>query len=138
MTSDIDALQELISTGLVMFVQNFLIFVGAVIVILTLSWQLSLGVLVIVPPVVIASRWFRRRSNVAYLEVRESIGENLATLQEGLEGVRVVQAFGQRAGMDPALRPDQRAPVRGEPRDRADLGQVLPDRRAQRCAWASR
>ena len=43
-----------------MFVQNFLIFVGAVIVILTLSWQLSLGVLVIVPPVVIASRWFRR------------------------------------------------------------------------------
>ena len=98
MTSDIDALQELISTGLVMFVQNFLIFVGAVIVILTLSWQLSLGVLVIVPPVVIASRWFRRRSNVAYLEVRESIGENLATLQEGLEGVRVVQAFGQERG----------------------------------------
>jgi len=98
MTSDIDALQELISTGLVMFVQNFLIFVGAVIVILSLSWQLSLGVLVIVPPVVIASRWFRRRSNVAYLEVREAIGENLATLQEGLEGVRVVQAFGQEPG----------------------------------------
>jgi ATP-binding cassette subfamily B protein len=98
MTSDIDALQELISVGLVMFVQNFLIFVGAVIVILSLSWQLSLGVLVIVPPVVIASRWFRRRSNVAYLAVRESIGENLATLQEGLEGVRVVQAFRQERG----------------------------------------
>jgi ATP-binding cassette subfamily B protein len=98
MTSDIDALQELISTGLVLFVQNFLIFVGAIAVILTMSWQLSLGVLVIVPPVVIASRWFRRRSNVAYLEVRERIGENLATLQEGLEGVRVVQAFGQEDG----------------------------------------
>ncbi|MGZ4714511.1 MAG: ABC transporter transmembrane domain-containing protein [Acidimicrobiia bacterium] len=98
MTSDIDALQELISTGLVMFVQNFLIFVGAIIVILTLSWQLSLGVLVIVPPVVIASRWFRTRSNRAYLQVRERIGENLATLQEGLEGVRVVQAFGQERG----------------------------------------
>jgi ATP-binding cassette subfamily B protein len=98
MTSDIDALQELISTGLVMFVQNVLIFVGAVIVIITLSWQLSLGVLVIVPPVVIASRWFRRRSNIAYLEVRERIGENLATLQEGLEGVRVVQAFGREGG----------------------------------------
>ncbi len=98
MTSDIDALQELISQGLVMFVQNFLIFVGAVIVIVTLSWQLSLGVLLIVPPVVLASRWFRRRSNVAYLEVRERIGENLATLQEGLEGVRVVQAFGRERG----------------------------------------
>ena len=98
MTSDIDALQELISQGLVMFVQNFLIFFGAITVILLMSWQLSLGVLVIVPPVLIASRWFRRRSNLAYLEVRERIGENLSTLQEGLEGVRVVQAFGRERG----------------------------------------
>ena len=98
MTSDIDALQELISTGLVMFVQNFLIFVGAIAVIISMSWELSLGVLIIVPPVLIASRWFRRRSNLAYLEVRDRIGENLATLQEGLEGVRVVQAFGRESG----------------------------------------
>ena len=98
MTSDIDALQELISAGLVMFVQNFLIFIGAIVVVSTMSWQLSLGVLVIVPPVLIASRWFRRRSNAAYLEVRERIGENLSTLQEGLEGVRVVQAFGRERG----------------------------------------
>ena len=98
MTSDIDALQELISTGLVMFVQNFLIFIGAIVVIISMSWELSLGVLIIVPPVLIASRWFRRRSNLAYLEVRERIGENLATLQEGLEGVRVVQAFGRESG----------------------------------------
>ena len=98
MTSDIDALQELISQGLVMFVQNFLIFIGAIVVIGAMSWELSLGVLVIVPPVLIASRWFRRRSNTAYLQVRERIGENLSTLQEGLEGVRVVQAFGQERG----------------------------------------
>ncbi|MBM3674488.1 MAG: ABC transporter ATP-binding protein [Actinobacteria bacterium] len=98
MTSDIDALQELIAQGLVMFVQNALIFVGALVVIVSMSWQLSLAVLVIVPPVFVASRWFRRESNRAYLEVRESIGHNLATLQEGLEGVRVVQAFGRERG----------------------------------------
>ncbi len=98
MTSDIDAMQELISQGLVMFVQNILIFVGAVIVIATMSWQLALSVLVIVPPLLIASRWFRRESNRAYLEVRDRIGLNLATLQEGLEGVRVVQAFGREGG----------------------------------------
>jgi len=98
MTSDIDALQELISQGLVMFVQNILIFVGALVVITIMSWQLTLAVLVIVPPLLIASRWFRRESNRAYLEVRESIGTNLATLQEGLEGVRVVQAFGRERG----------------------------------------
>jgi ATP-binding cassette subfamily B protein len=51
--------------------------------------------LVIVPPVALMTRWFRRESNRAYLEVRERIGTNLATLQEGLAGVRVVQAFGR-------------------------------------------
>jgi ATP-binding cassette subfamily B protein len=95
MTSDIDALQELVSQGLVLFVQNAFLFVGAVIFVLVISWQLALGVLVIVPPVYFASRWFRRVSNKAYLEVRDRISSNLTTLQESLEGVRVVQAFGR-------------------------------------------
>ncbi len=95
MTSDIEALQELVSVGLVMFVQNGLIFAGAVTVIFLLSWELALFTLIVVPPVVIASLWFRRESNRAYLEVRDRIGTNLSTLQEGLAGVRVVQAFGR-------------------------------------------
>jgi ATP-binding cassette subfamily B protein len=95
MTSDIDAIQELVSQGLVLFVQNAFVFVGAVIVVLVVSWQLALGILVIVPPVYFGSRWFRRVSNKAYLEVRDRISTNLSTLQEGLEGVRVVQAFGR-------------------------------------------
>lgn len=93
MTADIDALQDLVSQGLVAFVQNGLIFVGAIIFMVILSWQLALCTLVIVPPVIFASRWFRRESNRAYLEVRDRIATNLATLQEGLAGVRVVQAF---------------------------------------------
>jgi len=95
LTSDVEAMQELIQMGLTMFVQNVLLFVGAVVVILALSWQLALCTLVVVPPVIIASRWFRHAANRAYLEVRERIGTNLATLQEGLAGVRVVQAFGR-------------------------------------------
>jgi ABC-type multidrug transport system fused ATPase/permease subunit len=43
MTSDIDALQELISQGLVLFVQNIFLFIGAVIFMLVLSWELALG-----------------------------------------------------------------------------------------------
>ena len=95
MTSDIDSMQELISQGLVLFVQNIFLFCGAVVVISLMSWQLALGVLIIVPPVYFASRWFRRVSNKAYLEVRDRIATNLTTLQESLEGVRVVQAFGR-------------------------------------------
>lgn len=98
MTSDIDALQDLVSQGLVMFVQNVLIFVGTLVVITLMSWQLTLCTIVVVPPLLFASIWFRNRSNTAYLDVRDSISSNLSTLQEGLEGVRVVQAYGREGG----------------------------------------
>jgi ATP-binding cassette subfamily B protein len=95
MTSDIDALDELLASGLVLLVQNVLIFFGAVLAIFWLNWELALVVVVIVPPVYLASRWFRRVSNKAYLDVRDSIATNMSTLQEGLEGIRVVQAYGR-------------------------------------------
>jgi len=93
MTSDIDSLQDLVSQGLVSIVQNALLFVGAVIAVLALSPLLAACTLVLVPPLAWATAWFRRESNRAYLEVRDRIGTNMATLQEGLAGVRVVQAF---------------------------------------------
>jgi ATP-binding cassette, subfamily B, bacterial len=95
LTSDVDAMQDLVQIGLAQFAQNLFLFVGAVGVILVLSWQLALCTLIVVPPVWWASRWFRRESSRAFLEVRDRIGHNLATLQEGLAGVRVVQAFGR-------------------------------------------
>ena len=95
LTSDVDAMQDLVQIGLAQFAQNVFLFAGAVVVILVLSWKLALCILVVVPPVVWASRWFRRESSRAFLEVRDRIGHNLATLQEGLAGVRVVQAFGR-------------------------------------------
>ncbi len=97
LTSDVDALQELVQSGLTSIVQNVLLFFGSVFAIFVLSWQLALVTLVVVPPAYFATRWFRRESSRAYLEVRESIGQNLATLQEGLAGVRVVQAFSRES-----------------------------------------
>jgi ATP-binding cassette subfamily B protein len=104
MTSDVDALQDLIQFGLIMFVQNALLLVGALVVIFVLSWKLALFTLVLLPPLVLGSRWFRRESNRAYLAVRDRIGTNLATLQEGLAGVRVVQAFAQEASVTQRFR----------------------------------
>jgi ATP-binding cassette subfamily B protein len=42
---------------------------------------------------VVAARKFQRDSNTAYLDVREQVGQNLSTLQEGISGVRVIQAY---------------------------------------------
>jgi ATP-binding cassette subfamily B protein len=95
MTSDVDSLQELVQMGLLMFVSNGLLLVVSVIVLAAVSWKLLLLCLVCVPFVVLASIKFQRDSNKAYLEVRDGIGNTLSQLQEGIAGVRVVQAFGR-------------------------------------------
>jgi ATP-binding cassette subfamily B protein len=95
MTSDIDALQQLLQVGLIGLVQNGLLFVGALVWIFVLSWQLALFVVVLLVPAYLGSRWFRRESSRAFAEVRDRIGRNLSNLQEGLAGVRVIQAYAQ-------------------------------------------
>ena len=99
MTSDVDSLSDLVQLGMVQFVLNAMLFLATVIALLVLSPLLALVCLVAVPPVVIASSWFRKRSNAAYLLVRDRIGQMLSTLQEGLTGVRVVQAFSREEAL---------------------------------------
>jgi ATP-binding cassette, subfamily B, bacterial len=93
MTSDIDTMEDLVQQGLVVFVTNGLIFGLTLGVMAYRSWQLTLVCLVAVPGVVVASVWFRRVSNAAYLHVRDTVSQTLSSIQEGLSGVRVVQAF---------------------------------------------
>jgi len=93
MTSDVDSLQELVQFGLIMFTSAALLLLGSFVILLLLSWKLMLICMVAVPVVVIASIKFQRDSNKAYLAVRDRIGDTLSTLQEGISGVRVVQAF---------------------------------------------
>jgi ATP-binding cassette subfamily B protein len=95
MTSDVDSLQELVQMGLLMFVSNGLLFTVSVVVLAVVSWKLLLLCLICVPAVILASIKFQRDSNAAYLEVRDGIGATLSHLQEGIAGVRVVQAFGR-------------------------------------------
>ena len=93
MTSDIDALSELVQFGLLMFVSNALLLAVSVVVLLAVSWKLFLLCLVALPFVALASVKFQRDSNRAYLDVRDRIGQTLSRLQEGIAGVRVIQAF---------------------------------------------
>ncbi len=95
MTSDVDSLQELIQFGLVMFTSASLLLVGTAVLLFLLSWQLMLVCLVAMPVVAVASVKFQRDSNRAYLLVRDRIGDTLSRFQEGISGVRVVQAFGR-------------------------------------------
>ncbi|HZQ59633.1 MAG TPA: ABC transporter ATP-binding protein [Acidimicrobiales bacterium] len=93
LTSDIDTMEDLVQQGLVVFVTNALIFAFTLTAMAVRSWELTLVCTIVVPGVVAASVWFRRVSNRAYLHVRDTVSETLSSLQEGLSGVRVVQAF---------------------------------------------
>jgi len=95
MTSDIDALENLVQQGIVIFVTSGLLFFGVIVIMAIKSPLLFLATMVVLPPVIISSRKFRRNSNDAYLVVRDRIGQTLSTLQESLAGIRVVQAFGR-------------------------------------------
>src|SRR6478752_6101643 len=95
LTSDIDALQDLIQLGLVQFVQSLLTLTALLVALLLLSWKLSLVSLLPLPVLVALTRSFQRHSRAAYLEVRERVSATTSTLVENLAGAKVVQAFGQ-------------------------------------------
>jgi ATP-binding cassette subfamily B protein len=93
MTADIESMGELIQWGLLQFVAAGLLLVMTLLLMTALSWQLTLVAMFVLPLLIAASVRFQRLSNVAYLDVRDRVGQNLSTLQEGIAGVRVIQAY---------------------------------------------
>lgn len=97
MTTDVDALSNLLQTGLINALVSVLSFVGVGVALLVMSPRLTLYAFGVIPPLAIATIWYQRASSVAYSIARERIAEVNANLQEGLSGVRVTQAFRRQA-----------------------------------------
>ncbi len=95
MTADIESMAELVQWGLLQFIAAGMLLVFAFFVLLTLSWQLTIVALLVMPLLIAASIKFQHDSNKAYLTVRERVGANLSALQEGITTVRVIQAYAQ-------------------------------------------
>src|SRR5262249_20805970 len=93
MTTDIDALSQLLQNGLVNALVNFVTFIGVGIALVFINPRLALVSAAILPPLFVETLWFRAQSSKAYERARERIGAVNANLQEGLSGVRVSQAF---------------------------------------------
>jgi ATP-binding cassette subfamily B protein len=95
MTADIESLQEFASDGAVMALTNLLTVLGVAVALVLVDWQMALAVFAVVLVLAGVSVIFQRQARRAYDQVREGIGRVLSTLQEGITGVRVVQAFTQ-------------------------------------------
>ena len=94
-TNDVDALDQLISSGVVTLFSSTLTLVGVVVIMLVADVQLALVVFLTLPLLAIASLVFRIVAASAYRITRERIAEVTAYLQESLSGVRVVRSFAQ-------------------------------------------
>jgi ABC-type multidrug transport system fused ATPase/permease subunit len=94
-TNDVDALDQLISSGVVTLFSSTLTLVGVVVIMLVADVQLALVVFLTLPLLAIASLVFRIVAASAYRITRERIAEVTAYLQESLSGIRVVRSFAQ-------------------------------------------
>jgi ATP-binding cassette subfamily B protein len=95
MTNDIDALNQLVTDGIVTLFQATLTLVGVIVILLLLDVQLALITFLTFPLLAIASIAFRVIAAGAYRVTRERIAEVTAYLQESLSGIRVVRSFAQ-------------------------------------------
>jgi ATP-binding cassette subfamily B protein len=95
MTNDVEALNQLVTSGVVTMFSATLTLVGVIVILLLLDVKLALITFLTLPMLAIASIAFRIVSAGAYRATRERIAAVTSYLQETLSGVRVVRSFGQ-------------------------------------------
>jgi ATP-binding cassette subfamily B protein len=95
LTNDVEALDSLVSDGIVSLFQGSLTLVGTAVVLLLLDWRLALLTFTVIPVLWISGVVYRIASADVYRRTRERIAAITGYLQETLSGIRVVRSFGQ-------------------------------------------
>jgi ATP-binding cassette, subfamily B, bacterial len=93
LTSDLDALNELLDEGLDGLISALLSVVSIGVILVLLDRPLALVTVCSFVPLWLLSRWFRRRSYEAYRRTRETVSTLIVHFVESLGGIRAVQAF---------------------------------------------
>lgn len=97
-TSDVETLNELFTSGVVAGLGDLFTLVAIGIAMFVLDWRLTLTALVVIPLVAAVSHWFRSSVRDAYRDIRTKLARINSFLQERITGVRVVQLFGREQG----------------------------------------
>jgi ATP-binding cassette, subfamily B, bacterial len=93
LTADIQSLTTFVRLALPEIATNLILLVVTLVVLVALAAKLLLFALVSLPVVLVAWAVYHRRSEPAYLAIRDTVANTLAALQERFAGVRVIQAF---------------------------------------------
>jgi ATP-binding cassette subfamily B protein len=112
LTSDVQSLTEFIREALIEVVGSALQIALTVVALVILSPTLALVSLVALPILLVSSWAFHHSAGRVYHAIRDRVADTLTALQEGLAGVRVVQAFRRERRTLEAYNPRSRAQVR--------------------------
>jgi len=96
-TSDVDAVGEAFSSGLINIILDLLMVGGTLAAMFWLDTRLTLVLLLLAPPILAVLEFIRRRLRTLFLEVREALSSVNAFLAERVDGVEIVQLFGNEA-----------------------------------------
>ena len=96
-TSDVDVLNDLFTSGVVTVFGDVFTLVGIMVVMLWMDWRLALVTFCVLPLVVLITQWFRRNVRESYRIVRGLIARINAFLQENITGMSTVQMFRREA-----------------------------------------
>ncbi len=94
-TSDVDAINQFITGGLVGFLADFFMLVGIMGFMLYLNWQMALITFAVMPVLLWATTRIRTGMRDAYRLMRLKLARVNASLQENLSGVETIQLFAQ-------------------------------------------
>ena len=93
MTSDVEAVQELVLQGIDVVIIAVLTIVGSSIIMLTLDWRLALVAFLTYPLLFLVMRWFARASTREFRAVRTRSALVIVQFIETMTGIKAVQAF---------------------------------------------
>ena len=92
-TYDVDALNEMFTSGVVSIFEDVLVLAGIVFVMLRMNWWLALLAFSVIPLIMIATQIFRKFVRESYRRIRTAIARINSYLQEHVSGMSVVQLF---------------------------------------------
>ena len=96
-TSDVDTLNELFTSGVVTVFRDVFMLAGIMIVLLWMDWRLALVTFAVLPAIAWVTHWFRMNARESYRRVRLQIARINAFLQENISGMATVQLFRREA-----------------------------------------
>jgi len=92
-TTDVDALNEMFTAGVVSIFEDVFVLAGIVVIMLKMKWWLALITFAVLPLIFWATMIFRRKVRESYRRIRTAIARINAYLQEHISGIVVLQLF---------------------------------------------